>query len=61
MAHLKLQSTIDVVEHDLAIVSTLRKMITKVDLAAEGDVTTEIVPTCKSHPDSTFEGLAKKI
>lgn len=57
MTHLQVQSTADVVEQDLAEVTTVRQMVRKVDLAAERDVPAEFVPPGKTLLDRPLQSL----
>ena len=47
------------VKHDPPIVPTLREVVGEIDFATKRDVTTELVPTRKSHLDRAFESLGE--
>ena len=55
--YLQLQLPVDVIEEDLAEVPTVREMIAKVDLAAKGDVATELVPPREARLDRLLQSL----
>ena len=55
--YLQLQLPVDVIEEDLAEVPTVREMIAKVDLAAKGDVATELVPPGETSLDRLLQRL----
>ena len=55
--YLQLQLPVDVIEQDFPEVPTIREMITKVDLAAKGDVATELVPPREARLDRLLQSL----
>lgn len=57
MTRLQVQSTADVVEKDLAKVSTVGQVVREVDLAAERDVPAEFVPSGQTLLDRPLQGL----
>ena len=45
------------IEKDLAKVSTIGQMVTEVNLAPQGDMSTELMPPVESHPYGLSQGL----
>ena len=55
--YLQLQLPVDVIEQDFPEVPAIREMIAKVDLAAKGDVATELVPPREARLDRLLQSL----